>query len=280
MSITRLQQARQMYAMGKRVGRIAFGGGGSYSSQGGYQGGGDGKGGKAGGAGTGVDGQGGTGGGSSEDNNPFNTGPVQTVTPMDVKEQYNLGVTAPPVGTPLYNQPDFTKVGPGSTMDDNRIKALNLAGSTYKPFNIPPFIPGSTLINTAGNFLGNLGYKKNTQFFADNVAGKYGYGYGEDAYKDYMKARQLGTVNAYGRPLTEGELRLRDGDSGGGIMDVTVNETIDETTDDTTNEDGSLILRYLHDNPNEVVNLQAMGVKDTDEMLQVMLERAKNLYTT
>ena len=280
MSITRLQQARQMYAMGKRVGRIAFGGGGSYSSQGGDQGGGDGKGGKAGGAGTGVDGQGGTGGGSSEDNNPFNTGPVQTVTPMDVKEQYNLGVTAPPVGTPLYNQPDFTKVGPGSTMDDNRIKALNLAGSTYKPFNIPPFIPGSTLINTAGNFLGNLGYKKNTQFFADNVAGKYGYGYGEDAYKDYMKARQLGNVNAYGRPLTEGELRLRDGDSGGGIMDVTVNETIDETTDDTTNEDGSLILRYLHDNPNEVVNLQAMGVKDTDEMLQVMLERAKNLYTT
>ena len=44
MSITRLRQARQMYAMGQRVGRIAFGGGGSYSSQGGYQGGGDGKG--------------------------------------------------------------------------------------------------------------------------------------------------------------------------------------------------------------------------------------------
>ena len=42
MSITRLQQARQMYAMGQRVGRIAFGGGGSYVSGGGsgqYQGG-------------------------------------------------------------------------------------------------------------------------------------------------------------------------------------------------------------------------------------------------
>ena len=40
MSITRLQQARQMYAMGQRVGRIAFGGGGSYSSKSsGYQGG-------------------------------------------------------------------------------------------------------------------------------------------------------------------------------------------------------------------------------------------------
>ena len=43
MSITRLQQARQMYAMGQRVGRIAFGGGGSQDHQGGgYQGGGSG----------------------------------------------------------------------------------------------------------------------------------------------------------------------------------------------------------------------------------------------
>ena len=42
MSITRLRQARQMYAMGQRVGRIAFGGGGSYVSGDGagkYQGG-------------------------------------------------------------------------------------------------------------------------------------------------------------------------------------------------------------------------------------------------
>ena len=39
MSITRLQQARQMYAMGQKVGRIAFGGGGSYGPHGGYQGG-------------------------------------------------------------------------------------------------------------------------------------------------------------------------------------------------------------------------------------------------
>jgi hypothetical protein len=40
MSITRLQQARQMYAMGQRVGRIAFGGGGTMgASDRGYQGG-------------------------------------------------------------------------------------------------------------------------------------------------------------------------------------------------------------------------------------------------
>jgi len=168
--------------------------------------------------------------------------------------------------------------------EQQRVDFLN---TPYKPINIPAFIPGSTLINTVGNFIGGIGNKKNSQFFADNVAGKYGYGYDptqtgsyQKAYERYMKERMAGQVNAYGRPLTESEIRLRDGDSGGGIMDVTVNETIDETTDDTTNEDGSLILRYLHDNPNEVINLQDMGVKDTDEMLQVMLERAKNLYTT
>ena len=262
MAITNLQQARQMYAMGQRVAK-AFGGvmgpdgrkayvGGSHSPQGGYQGEGDGKGGKAGGAGTGVDGQGGTGGGSSEDNNPFNTGPVQTVTPMDVKEQYNLGVTAPPVGTPLYNQPDFTKVGPGSTMDDNRIKALNLAGSTYKPFNIPPFVPGGMLLNTVGNFIGGIGFNKNKQFFADNVAGKYGFGYGMDAYKDYMSRRMAGEVGAYGNEnMGQNAIDARAKDGGGGIMDVYTNNTTDDTTDDTTT-DVDFVSRYLQNQPEDI----------------------------
>jgi len=210
-----------------------------------------------------------------EDNSPHATGnspPLQRATNLDVREQYAVN-NPTTLGAPIA--PATVSPFLENNRYDNYIDAFNLKNSTYQPVNTP-----FMAVNTVGNFLGNLGYKKNTQFFADNVAGKYGYGYGLDAYKDYMKARQLGNVNAYGRPLTEGELRLRDGDSGGGIMDVTVNETTDETTDDTTNEDGSLILRYLHDNPKEVVNLQAMGVKDTDEMLQVMLERAKNLYTT
>jgi len=283
-SITRLQQARQMYAMGQRVAKTLDGSRPGYrgddaarSSEGTSAGRADP------GAGAGY----GDGPSSSdrdtntrEDNSPQATGdspPLQRATPMDVKEQYAVGtptILGAPI-TPAAVSPQLENI-----RNDNRIDALNLQNSIYKPINIPPFVPGGMILNTVGNFIGNLGYKKNTQFFADNVAGKYGYGYGLDAYKDYMKARQLGNVNAYGRPLTEGELRLRDGDSGGGIMDVTVNETTDETADDTTNEDGSLILRYLHDNPKEVVNLQAMGVKDTDEMLQVMLERAKNLYTT
>ena len=73
---------------------------------------------------------------------------------------------------------------------NNTIDAFNISNSTYKPINLPLYIPGSTLINTAGNFLGNLGYKKNTQFFADNVAGKYGYGYGNYAGKYFKKGAE------------------------------------------------------------------------------------------
>jgi len=284
MSITRLQQARQMYAMGQRVGRIAFGGGGSYSSLGGYQGQGAAAtggptGAPAGGAGTGIDGQGGTGGSSPEDNNPFNTGPDPVVTELDVKEQYALG--NPVILDKPITSPDFTKVGPGSTQFNNYIDKLNLQGATYKPPNLPFFVPGSTLIKTIGSF----GFNKNKDFFEKNVAGKYGYGYGLKDFEKYMGDRTSGKVGAYGNEnMGQNAINARSGQDG--IMDVYNNpgdgdggSALPDDPDDT-NEDGSLILRFLHDNPQEVVNLQAMGVKDTDEMLQVMLERAKNLYTT
>ena len=281
MSITRLQQARQMYAMGQRVGRIAFGGGGSYSSQGGYQGQGGAatggaKGSKAGGEGTGTDGQGGTGGGSSEDNNPFNTGPVQTVTPMDVKEQYNLGVTAPPVGTPLYNQPDFTKVGPGSTQYNNYIDKLNLAGSTYKPLNIPPFIPGGMFINTVGNFLGGIGAKKNRQFFADNVAGKYGFGYGMDAYKDYMRQRMAGEVGAYGNEnMGQNAINARAGDGTQGIMDINIDNNVGDADGDGDVDQDDFIFKYF-DKTGETLQAGAGGVQD---LMSSIRERISNLFS-
>ena len=100
-----------------------------------------------------------------------------------------------------------------------------------------------------------------------------------------MGDRTSGKVGAYGNEnMGQNAINARSGQDG--IMDVYNNpgdgdggSALPDDPDDT-NEDGSLILRFLHDNPQEVVNLQAMGVKDTDEMLQVMLERAKNLYTT
>mgnify|MGYP000371475346 CR=1 FL=1 len=286
MSITRLQQARQMYAMGQRVGRIAFGGGGSYSSVGGYQGKGGAatggaKGSKAGGAGTGTDNKGSTGG---SNDNPFSSGyqgavnQTKTATPMDVKEQYAVGnptTLGAPIGPPTVSP--FLE----NNRHDNYIDAFNLSNSTYKPINIPPFVPGGMVLNTVGNFLGNLGYKKNTQFFADNVAGKYGYGYGLEDYKRYMQDRLSGKVGAYGNE-EQGQNAINrltgnsSGGEGGGIMDVVVDDTTDDE-EDTTND---LILRFLHDKPEEVINLEAMGVTNTDEMLQAMLDRAKNIYTT
>jgi len=277
MSITRLQQARQMYAMGQRVGRIAFGGGGSYSSLGGYQGQGAAAtggptGAPAGGAGTGIDGQGGTGGSSPEDNNPFNTGPDPVVTELDVKEQYALG--NPVILDKPITSPDFTKVGPGSTQYNNYIDALNLQGATYKPPNIPFFIPGSGIIKTLGSF----GFNKNKDFFEKNVAGKYGYGYGLKDFEKYMSDRTSGKVGAYGNE-EQGQNAINarsDEGRGGGIIDVVVDDTSDNTTDDTTSDD-ELILRFLGED--STLDPAAAGLASTDELRDMLLERAKNLYT-
>lgn len=283
MSITRLQQARQMYAMGQRVGRAfggvmgsdgrrQYGGGSDMGASGGYgyQGGGTNK--------EGTKGTGPASSGYSGGNTPSNDGP-------DNSPNIHTGPTYSPPTTNIVDEValtgfgtvpgvDYSKVGPGSTMDDNRIKAFNLLNSTYKPIKLPPYIPGSTLINTAGNFLGNLGYKKNTQFFAENVAGKYGYGYGLDDYKQYMQDRMSGKVGAYGNEnMGQNAINERAGDGGGeGIMSVAV----DDTTDDTTTED-ELLLRFLGED--STLDPTAAGVANTDELRAMILERAKNLYT-
>jgi len=279
MSITRLQQARQMYAMGQRVAKTLDGSRPGYrgddaarSSEGT-------SGGRADpGAGAGYgDGpsSGDRGNNDREDKSPQATGydTPTTATNLDVKEQYGLGtpVTLGQITPSPTVSPQLENI-----RNDNRIDALNLQGATYQPPNIPFFVPGSTLIKTIGSF----GFDKNKNFFAENVAGKYGYGYGLKDFERYMSDRTSGKVGAYGNEnmgQNAIDARARDG-GGGGIMDVYTDNTTDDTTDDT-NTDGSLILRYLHDNPKEVVNFQAMGVRDTDEMLQVMLDRAKNLYT-
>ena len=260
MSITRLQQARQMYAMGQRVAKTLDG------SRPGYAG-------PAGGASAlgnyGGDSSGGKSANEMSGAGPSNDGSDNSPNTNIVDEVALTGFgTVPGV--------DYSAVGPNSKYQKNITLQNEFLNTPYKRVNIPPFIPGSTLINTAGNFLGNLGYKKNTQFFADNVAGKYGYGYGEDAYKDYMKKRMAGEVNAYGRPLTEGELRLRDGDGGQGIMDVVTEGTTDDTTDDTTTDD-ELILRFL--GADSTLDPAAAGLASTDELRAMLLERARNLYT-
>jgi len=111
----------------------------------------------------------------------------------DVRERYavNNPVT---VGQTL--SPDFTKVGPGSTMDDNRILASNLANRPFGGVNTP-----FGAVNVLGNLLGNFAYPVNRDFFLENIAGKKGYGYGYDDFAQYMQDRGLDKVDAYGNPV-------------------------------------------------------------------------------
>ena len=170
---------------------------------------------------------------------------------------------------------DYSAVGPDSKYQKNITLQNEFLNTPYKPVNIPPFIPGSTLINTAGNFLSNLGYKKNTQFFADNVAGKYGYGYGLKDYERYMRDRMSGKVGAYGNE-EQGQNALSGQGGAEGIMSVAVDDSTDDTTDDTTTED-ELLLRFLGED--STLDPTAAGVANTDELREMILERAKNLYT-
>ena len=124
----------------------------------------------------------------------------------DVREQYRLDT---PVTVGQVLSPDFTKVGPGSTMDNNRILASNLANRPFQGVNVPPYIPGSSVINVLGNLFGGFGYEKNRDFFLENVAGKKSYGYSYEDFAQYMKDRGLDKVDAYGNPVT----RERGGDN-------------------------------------------------------------------
>ena len=149
------------------------------------------------------------------------------------------------------------------------------------PFGLPT--PFTTALNFAKP-LRDINLTKNIDYFRDlkrrNPNLKYDLT--KEGYESYMKDRLSGYTDAAGNTNPnyflnpQGNYVLRDGESEG-IMEV-ADQTDDGTGDN--NENGSLVLRYLHDYPDEVVNLQAMGVANTDEMLQIMLDRAKNLYTT
>ena len=265
MSITRLQQARQMYATGQRVAKTLDGSRPGYrgddaarSSEGT-------SGGRADpGAGAGYgDGpsSGDRGNNDREDKSPQATGydTPTTATNLDVKEQYGLG-TPTTLGAPI-TPPDFTKVGPGSTQHNNYIDKLNLQGATYKPPNIPSFIPGSTLIKTLGSF----GFNTNKDFFEKNVAGKYGFGYGIDAYKDYMEKRMAGEVGAYGNE-EQGQNAINERSGGDdGIMSVYNNPN--DTDDGDADGDGDVdqtddfIFRYF-DKSGKSLQAGAGGVED------------------
>ena len=301
MSITRLQQARQMYATGQRVAKTLDG------SRPGYAG-------PAGGA-SALGNYGGDSSGGTSANEMSGAGAFSGAD--DRREQASVAST---MGLPTPSPQAVSNIvneGPLDLSSDLQKYMHQVATNTNLPPQLQPPIQLKKRELAFQNFLdyrkpvqtfGISGlFKKPIQSFSDWSAsinrpffekviraGKIpGLSFDmtqqqfENAYQNYMSNRLAGKTDAYGNPMQGFEYGddniltgqfQDDGGGGGGNMDV-VDDTTDDTTDDT-NEDGSLVLRYLHDYPDEVVNLQAMGVQDTDEMLQLMLNRAKNLYTT
>jgi len=127
----------------------------------------------------------------------FNNGFTLSTDPLDIMEQYRIGnpsMTIP--GGPSFVNIDnpYMTQGLETNRYNNYLDAQNLRGYTPDSVNIP-FMP---LANKGLQMLQQFGNNKNTQFFADNVAGKYGYGYGVEDYQQYMQDRMSGKVGAYG----------------------------------------------------------------------------------
>ena len=169
----------------------------------------------------------------------FNNGFTLSTDPLDIREQYRIGnpsMTIP--GGPSFVNIDnpYMSQGLETNRYNNYLGAQNLRGYVPDPINIP-FMP---LATKGLQFLQKFGNDKNTQFFADNVAGKYGYGYGVEDYQQYMSDRMSGKVGAYGNE-EQGQNALSGQQSGiAALQGVSTTPQLlsgDEETDELISED-------------------------------------------
>ena len=150
---------------------------------------------------------GGEGGYSPQDNSTSQFGGGSPSTSGgdsgDTREQYAVTRTV----TPKDKEVEVGPTGPverDTALEKARLANIDLAKDlknlTYQDVKktVPAYIPGSTLINFLGGIFGNFGFEKNKDFFEENVAGKYGYGYGIKDFEQYMDDRMSGKVGAYG----------------------------------------------------------------------------------
>ena len=261
MSITRLQQARQMYAMGQRVAKTLDGSrpgyrGSDYGDQaagrGAYSG-------NA--ASTGGDNSpaaGGTQGGTDNDRfNSSNTGGASTVDRSSNLQTYNHNIAA--------GQADKNPYGPVQ-YNPNETKLQNFYNTRPK-VNIPNFgLSGMFLnlfnkgVNSPIQKFADFGAKKNRSFFEDVIrAGKIpGLDFGtvadmtpeqlENSYGSYMDNRMSGATDAYGNPI---------GDQGGGItnlVDYNTFNNVDGNIEDENIEVASdpFTSRFLQNQPEDI----------------------------
>ena len=270
MSITRLQQARQMYAMGQRVGRIAFGGGGSYVSGAGagkYQGG-------SGAPGSAEAGQpgsrsysGGEGEGANQKPTVVTSQNIDNITLTGddyrkAKRDFQVGIAG---GYAKDSGNMFIGPMPYGTTISPYQKFL----STRPQVKYPPFMPGGFFANTFFKKpiqkFADFTASKNRPYFMDEVvrAGKYtlpdgrklDYGTVSDmtndeleaAYKGYLSDRLNNKTDAYGNP--------NPGYDGGGeganqgIATLYNNGMFDDTEENTND---LFVSRYLQNQPDDI----------------------------
>ena len=216
MSITRLQQARQMYAMGQRVAKTLDG------SRPGYRGSDYGDQARGTGAYSGGDSSpaaGGTQGGGTGSGNQNTGGPADDRS--SALQTYNHNIATGQADKNPYGPVPFNK----------REQVLQNFYNTRPKVNIPNFgLSGMFLnlfnkgVNSPIQKFADFGAKKNRSFFEDVIrAGKIpGLDFGtvadmtpeqlENAYGSYMDNRMSGATDAYGNPI---------GDQGGeGIQTI------------------------------------------------------------
>jgi hypothetical protein len=259
MSITRLQQARQMYAMGQRVAKTLDG------SRPGYKG-------PPGGGDKGMHYSGpsarernmGMQGKTGQRDVSLSVGP-----PVDDRstptQTYNHNVANRPEANlpPQLQQPiELNK----------REQVLQNFYNTRPKVNIPSMgLSGMFLnlfnkgVNSPIQKFSDFTTGKNRSFFENVIrAGKIpGLNFGtvaemtpkqlEDAYQSYMSNRLSGATDAYGNPIGGGG-----NDDGGGIMDIynLVNDT--DTDTDTDTETEKFVSRFLQNRtPEEIAEIEA-----------------------
>ena len=248
MSITRLRQARQMYAMGQRVGRIAFGGGGSYVS-------GDGAGKYQGGSGA---------PGSAESKGMGGQGSTYS-SPSDHNETYgNTNPATDPGG--YVSEKNLTGTLTGKDYQEAEEEYQNIVGKGYLQnlydnpqqfkgiFGIPtPFSIGANLLSPFIHKMkqGNIDFFRNKVLKSKNRAG---YVNTLESYKEYMKNRLGGFTDAYGNthPNYMTDSKGNYISRGGGHDNIMQEE---EVVDDTTTDDGTtndFFSRYLQNQPDDI----------------------------
>jgi len=123
----------------------------------------------------------------------------------DTREQYSVARTTTPINKEVevgpISEPE-RDTGLERARQANIALADELSKYTPPPVNLPTLGPFSFLTNTLLqgplDAFNKFTAEKNIDFFQENVAGKYGYGYGIEDYEQYMKDRMSGKVGAYG----------------------------------------------------------------------------------